>query len=84
MCLSSFPARRRRLAAGAVAPLAVSRQRGLACVVSDVLRAAVFDLEEDEDDEEGEEEEEEAEEGDEGSERGGRAGVDGGDDELES
>lgn len=61
--MSSLPSRKRCLGTGAMAPLAVSRQRGLACVVSDVMRAAVFDLEEDEeeegeDEEEGEEEEE--------------------------
>jgi hypothetical protein len=46
--LTALPARARRLGRGALAPLAVSRQRGLACAVSDVLRAVVLDLEEDE------------------------------------
>ena len=71
VCASALPARRRSLGAGAVAPLAVSRERGLACVVSDVLRAAVLDLEDDDEvAEEDEEEEEEEEEGDEEEEDG--------------
>jgi len=57
--------RQRGLGSGCVqAPLAVSRSRGLACVVSDVQRVAVFDLEEDEGDAEDEEEEDEGQEGD--------------------
>ncbi|GBF88198.1 hypothetical protein Rsub_00910 [Raphidocelis subcapitata] len=67
--LPALPARSRRLGRGALAPLAVSRQRGLACAVSDVLRAVVYDLEEDEEGEEGEEEDEE-EEGDEDMDSG--------------